>query len=184
MSRVDYSLDRMESRFRRLPLLVFLALGATCTEAPRNVEQRQVRPSSPPEPENPMLVQRGKVTVRTRAGRELRLDVEIAANDADRTRGLMFRHAMPEASGMIFVFPEEAFHSFWMKNTFIPLDMLFIDADGRVVGVVEQAQPRTLTGRSVEGESKYVLEVNGGWCARNGVAAGDSVQLEGMYQLE
>jgi uncharacterized membrane protein (UPF0127 family) len=61
--------------------------------------------------------------------------------------------------------------------------MLFIEPSGRVLGVVESAEPRTLTGRAVEGDSKSVLEVNGGWCSRHGVAAGDSVVLEGMYDL-
>jgi uncharacterized membrane protein (UPF0127 family) len=131
-----------------------------------------------------MLSQRGKVTLRTREGRELRLDVEIASDDPSRSRGLMFRRSLPEDSGMIFVFQEESFHSFWMKNTLIPLDMLFIDAQGKVVGVVENAEPRTLSSRSVEGDSRFVLEVNGGWCARHGVAAGDAVALEGMYDLK
>lgn len=130
-----------------------------------------------------MLSQRGKVTVRTRGGNELRLDVEIASNDADRSRGLMFRKAMPEDAGMIFVFPETAEHSFWMRNTLISLDMLFLDAAGVVVGIVEKAAPLTDTPRTVERDSKYVLEVNGGWAARHGVAPGDQVTLEGLFDL-
>ena len=85
---------------------------------------------------------------------------------------------------MIFVFPEESLRSFWMKNTLIPLDMLFVDAKGKVIGIVENAEPRTLASRSVEGDSKFVLEVAGGWCARHGVAAGDTLALEGMYDLK
>lgn len=130
-----------------------------------------------------MLSQRGKVILQTRSGKELQLDVEIASNDADRARGLMFRKAMPEMAGMIFVFPQEEFHSFWMKNTFLPLDMMFADAQGRIVGIVEHAQPHTLEPRYVEGESKYVLEVNAGFSARHGVAAGDRLTLVGMYDL-
>jgi len=130
-----------------------------------------------------MLSQRGKVTLKTRAGAEFRLDVEIASDDPSRSRGLMFRRTMPESAGMVFVFPEESHHSFWMKNTYLPLDMLFIDAKGTIVGIVENAEPKTLTSRSVEGDSTYVLEVNGGWCARHGVAAGDQMILEGMYDL-
>ena len=160
-------------------LLAVAALG--CTDAHTTGE----RPPAPgPEPESQMLSQRGKVTLRTREGRELRLEVEIASDDPSRTRGLMFRRTMPEMSGMVFVFPEESFHSFWMKNTLIPLDMLFIDSKGQVVGIVESAEPRTVTGRSVQGDSQLVLEVNGGFCARHGVAAGDSVVLEGMYDLK
>jgi uncharacterized membrane protein (UPF0127 family) len=131
-----------------------------------------------------MLKQRGVATIVTRDGRGIAVDVEIASNDADRTRGLMFRKAMPEQAGMIFIFPEEEEHSFWMKNTFLPLDMLFIDAPGRVVGIVEQVDPLTTTPRGVRAASNRVLEVNGGFCQRNGVKAGDRVELKGEYRLE
>lgn len=130
-----------------------------------------------------MLSQRGKVVLQTRSGKELQLDVEIASNDADRARGLMFRRSMPEMAGMIFVFPREDFQSFWMKNTFLPLDMMFADKDGVIVGIVENAQPQTLDPRFVEAKSKYVLEVNGGFAARHGIAAGDRITLVGMYDL-
>jgi uncharacterized membrane protein (UPF0127 family) len=131
-----------------------------------------------------MLSQRGKVVLKTRGGKELLLDVEIAANDRDRTRGLMFRRKMPEFSGMVFVFPVSSHLSFWMKNTLLPLDILFIDEAGLIVGVVENAEPKTLSPRQVEGASKLVLEVNSGFCARHGVRAGDTVELQGMYRLE
>ena len=164
-----------------LPLLMTLA----CTEARQAPDRANpAHVASASEPEIPMLSQRGKVEIKTREGKELLLDVEIASDDAERARGLMFRKQMPEMAGMIFVFPETSVHSFWMKNTLIPLDMLFAAADGTIVGIVEGAEPRTLSPRAVETESKYVLEVNGGWCARNGVAAGDRVRLMGMYDLQ
>lgn len=96
----------------------------------------------------------------------------------------MFRRSMPELSGMIFVFPHSSHLSFWMKNTLLPLDIVFIDEAGVIVGVVENAEPKTLSPRQVAGESKVVLEVNGGFCARHGVRAGDTVELQGMYRLE
>ncbi len=130
-----------------------------------------------------MLSQRGKVEIKTRDGKEYLLDVEIASDDPSRARGLMFRKSMPEMAGMIFVFPEVASHSFWMKNTFISLDMIFAAPDGTIVGIVERAEPRTTFGRTVERESKFVLEVNGGWCQRHGVAPGDRLSLMGMYDL-
>lgn len=169
-------------RFLALALAALLA-GASCTEA-RQSPDRGTPATAAEEPEPPMLSQRGKVEIKTRDGKEYLLDVEIASDDPSRTRGLMWRKAMPEMAGMIFVFPETAFHSFWMKNTLIPLDMLFVAADGTVIGIVERAEPKTLTARSVEGDSKYVLEVNGGWCQKHGVAAGDKVNLMGMYDLK
>src|SRR5262249_641458 len=70
-----------------------------------------------------------------------RITVEIADTGALRTRGLMWRTELPEGTGMLFIFPSEVVQSFWMRNTLIPLDMLFIDKRGRVVGVVQAAEP-------------------------------------------
>jgi hypothetical protein len=82
---------------------------------------------------------------------------------------------------MLFVFGEEGEHAFWMKDTLIPLDMIFVDSAGRVTGVVERAQPLSLQLRS-GGPSRWVLEVPGGWAARRGVKAGDTVRVEGIVR--
>jgi hypothetical protein len=113
-----------------------------------------------------------------------RVEVEVAATPESRARGLMWREELPAGQGMLFVFAEEEVQSFWMRNTLIPLDMLFIDSEGRIVGIVERAQPRTLTGRSVGVPGRYVLEVPGGWCQSKGIATGDTVELEGLEGLE
>jgi uncharacterized membrane protein (UPF0127 family) len=157
-------------------LLLALA-GCTSTSAHPAESSEQAAKVTP-------LSQRGIAHIQTADGRMLRVEAEIASNDHDRMRGLMYRTSMPDNAGMYFVFADEGFKSFWMKNTLIPLDMLFIDSKGVVVGIVENAEPRTLTSRHVDGSSKDVLEVNGGWCARNGVRAGDRVRLEGMYALQ
>jgi uncharacterized protein len=100
---------------------------------------------------------------------------EIADTQPSRTRGLMFRKSMGENEGMLFLFPAEQHLSFWMRNTFIPLDMIFIRADKTILGVVENATPQTDTPRQVPGLSQFVLEVNGGVAARRGIKAGQSV---------
>jgi hypothetical protein len=105
--------------------------------------------------------------------------VEVARTPDELARGLMHRTSLAEGAGMLFVFPETAEHTFWMRNTLIPLDMIFIDEDRLVVGVVENAEPLTLEPRSA-GPSRYVLEVIGGWAARHGVAAGDRVAFENV----
>jgi uncharacterized membrane protein (UPF0127 family) len=120
-----------------------------------------------------------RVVVETRAGARLPVTVEIARTDAARARGLMFRSALAGDAGMLFIFEEAADHPFWMKNTLIPLDMIFIDDAGRVTGVVASAVPGSLEPRS-GGESRFVLEVNGGWAAVHGVRAGDRVRFEGV----
>ena len=83
---------------------------------------------------------------------------------------------------MLFLFSERTDHVFWMKNTLIPLDMLFIDEAGVVAGVVADAAPLTLTPRTPGPDvlARYVLEVRGGWAARHGVAPGARVLLDGV----
>ncbi len=108
------------------------------------------------------------------------LAVEGAADDASREKGLMFRTAVPEGRGMLFVFAGSAPRTFWMKNTLVPLDMVFIGPDLRILGVVENAEPRTLTPRRVEGSAQYVLEVAGGTAYARGWQAGDRVELHGV----
>lgn len=100
---------------------------------------------------------------------------EVADDPRERAQGLMFREQMAPAHGMLFLFPEEAQRSFWMKNTLIPLDMIFIRADKTILGIVENAEPRTTTSRSVPGDSQFVLEINGGLAAERGLEAGQRV---------
>ena len=107
--------------------------------------------------------------------------VEVARTDAERALGLMHRRSLPEDAGMLFVFAESDLHSFWMKNTLIPLDLVFIAEDGRIVGIVERAEPLTTTQRWVDAPSRYVLEVNGGWCAKRQVRVGDRIRFENVW---
>ncbi|HZX94390.1 MAG TPA: DUF192 domain-containing protein [Myxococcales bacterium] len=98
--------------------------------------------------------------------------VEIANDDATRTRGLMFRRSLEPDHGMIFVFPASADHNFWMHNTLISLDLIFLDDTRAVLGVVANAAPQTDTLRGVGKPSRYVIEVAGGEAAVHAVAAG------------
>jgi len=125
------------------------------------------------------LPDRGALVVRDAFGGAHRLTVEIADTTPLRTRGLMWRNDLPDGTGMLFIFPSEVVQSFWMRNTLIPLDLVFIDQKLKVVGVVQWAEPRSLTSRTVGKPSLYVLEVPGGWTSRNGVRAGSTIELEG-----
>jgi uncharacterized membrane protein (UPF0127 family) len=121
-----------------------------------------------------------RVVVVTASGAQHVVNVELARTPEARSRGLMYRESLAPDAGMLFVFDESTRQSFWMRNTLIPLDMIFIDDTGRIVGIVERAEPQTLTGRGVNEPSRYVLEVNGGWSAAHGVAPGDTVKLENV----
>lgn len=111
-------------------------------------------------------------------GGPLEIRAEVVASEARIQRGLMHRTFMPDDQGMLFLMGFESEHTFWMHNTLIPLDMIFIGKDKRVVGVVERAEPKTDTSRHVQGKSFYVLEMNGGWAAKHGVGAGDAISFD------
>lgn len=103
---------------------------------------------------------------------------ELASTPAQLAQGLMYRQELGPDRGMLFIFPEVTQTSFWMKNTLIPLDMIFIGADRKIVSIVENAAPQTTTPRSAEGPFQYVLEIEGGRSAALGLRPGDKVEFE------
>lgn len=160
--------------------------GGACQEAPA------APPKPAPVPARPRstdvaaedfvmpTLPRAHVRLKDAYGGVHRVEVEVAATGEARTRGLMWRKALPAGQGMLFLFPEEEVRGFWMRNTLIPLDMLFITSDHRIVGIIENAEPRTLTNRSVGIPSQFVLEVPGGWCQANGIVRGGTAEFEGV----
>lgn len=118
-----------------------------------------------------------------------RFVVEVADDDASRARGLMFRDTMADDRGMLFIFPDERPRSFWMKNTRIPLDIIYIDRNFEVVSISADTPPcRSRSQRCPsypsEGPAKYVLEINGGLAAKYGIAAGDRIEVGNIAALE
>jgi uncharacterized membrane protein (UPF0127 family) len=114
-------------------------------------------------------------------GKSQLVQVEVADTDAKRERGLMFRKELADGRGMLFLFDEEGEHGFWMKDTLIPLDLIFVDSSGKVTGIIAQARPLSLELRN-GGPSRMVLEVPGGWAAARGVRAGDRMRVEGLAE--
>jgi uncharacterized membrane protein (UPF0127 family) len=121
-------------------------------EGPQNLERR------------PLIV--GNQTV----------SVQVADEDEERTKGLMYVREMPEKEGMVFVWPEAAVRSFWMRNTFIPLDLFYI-RQGEIVKVISWAKPLDETGLPSDQPVDWVLEMNGGWAERYNVGVGDKVRF-------
>jgi len=121
-----------------------------------------------------------KVTITTRDGKAIAFSVEIADTPSKREMGLMYRKEMAADRGMIFIFPQEYPQSFWMKNTPLPLDMIFISAGKKIVGIVEQAVPFSLDPRGVPTPSQFVLEINGGLAQKHGIRVGDAVAFDGI----
>ncbi len=111
-------------------------------------------------------------------GRRSEFWLEVADTPQTRARGLMFRRDLAPDRGMVFVFPKDDIQQFYMKNTYIPLDMIFIGSDLRVVGVVENARPLTLDIRSVDRPSRYVVEVRAFTASSRGIGAGATVRFD------
>ena len=112
--------------------------------------------------------------------KHISVSVEIADNPYSWSKGLMFRKSLSADSGMLFVFPDEKPRAFWMKNTLIPLDMIFISADKRIVSIQKNAVPcKTFVCPSYvsEGKAMYVLEVNAGFVDAHAISAGDQVEF-------
>ncbi len=101
--------------------------------------------------------------------------VEVARNSEDRAKGLMYRKSMPMEHGMLFDFEHEQLIMMWMKNTFLPLDMLFIQKNGRILKIVRKTKPLSLEVIESGGRVRAVLEVNGGVADLRGIKRGDLV---------
>jgi hypothetical protein len=113
-----------------------------------------------------------EVTLRLAGGGQARFAVEVADDAAERSRGLMFRDRLPRSAGMLFLYETPQRASFWMKNTLIPLDMIFMDATGTVTRVHARAVPQDTTPIDGGAGVAAVLEINGGLAAALGITAG------------
>ena len=103
-----------------------------------------------------------------------KLVAEIANTDVTRMQGLMHRRILPEDRGMLFVFEHVGIHGMWMKNTYIPLSVAFIDENGTIINIADM-EPHTLDTHAAAKPAKYALEVNHGWFSRHGIKPGARV---------
>jgi uncharacterized membrane protein (UPF0127 family) len=123
----------------------------------------------------------GVLDLRDADGR-LQFRVEVMDDAAERSRGLMFRESLPRFAGMLFVYESAQPVAFWMRNTLIPLDMLFFDGTGRLVRIEAEARPHDET-PVVGGEAiRYVLEINGGLAAELGIEPGAEIRHPALDQ--
>jgi hypothetical protein len=118
----------------------------------------------------------GELTIIDSVGNQLvKIDIEIADNDYERQLGLMNRQSMEEMQGMLFIFPEERFQSFWMMNTLFSLDILFINSQKEIVTIHKNTKPLSEQSYPSSEPAIYVLEVNAGFCERHNVKIGDKI---------
>jgi uncharacterized protein len=149
-----------------LPLAAFAALTFT-TAATSSVAQAQ---QMPPGAKQPSEFPRVKLT----AGMFV-IDAAVAANDADREQGLMYRSQLGPNEGMLFVFGENAVHCFWMKNTLIPLSIAFIRADGTITDI-DEMQAETTNNHCPRNNGTFALEMPKGWFTAKGIKPGMTIQ--------
>lgn len=100
-----------------------------------------------------------------------RIEAEVAGNDANRMQGLMHRRSMPKNQGMLFVFPEAGRHCMWMRNTYLPLSVAFLDDEGRILNI-ENMQPETEDNHCAARSARFALEMNVGWFSSKGIKPG------------
>ena len=104
-----------------------------------------------------------------------KIDIEIANSDFDRQLGIMFRKHMDDKNGMLFIFPAEEMQSFWMRNTFIPLDMVFVNEEKKIVTIHKNTQTLSDQSYPSSAPTMYVIEVNAGFCASHKINEGDKI---------
>lgn len=143
-------------------LLIIVAalatLGAACEPRPADVEKSDSGLDT--------IFEKEPLIIVSDDGTRHRFDVYIATDFEQQRRGLMFVRKLPETTGMLFVYQEAGVRSMWMKNTFIPLDMIFARADGSVSSVIHDTVPQTLASQSSIEPVMFVLELNAGTARR------------------
>ena len=146
---------------RRTPLLILVAIAASLFGFSAGAQLRRFATS--------------ELTIVSATGPH-RFTVEVAETPAQMEQGLMFRRTMAPDAGMLFDYKTPTVATMWMRNTLIPLDMLFVDARGRIVNIHERAVPQSLDVIAAAAPVRAVIELNGGTAARLGIAPGDQVQ--------
>ncbi len=116
---------------------------------------------------------KNRVITLSAGGRSIK--AEVAADDATRQQGLMFRPSMGKNDGMLFVFPELGYHAMWMRNTLIPLSVAYMDEAGKILSIHEM-QPQTETPHQAAGPARYALEMNAAWFTTHKVRVGDVIK--------
>ncbi|UII75043.1 DUF192 domain-containing protein [Flagellimonas sp. HMM57] len=155
-------------RFLLLLLVSFMQLSSCKTESKQEIKTETIG-----------FTKEGSLTV-TRSETDsilITLDIEIAESEYETQTGLMYRESMENHQGMLFIFPDVAMHSFYMKNTEFPLDIIYIDENLKIASFQKNAQPFNETGLPSKVPVKYVLEINAGLSDTWGLEVGDIISF-------
>ncbi|WP_136464847.1 DUF192 domain-containing protein [Flagellimonas onchidii] len=157
--------------FKYFKSFIFLSLGLFCAINCKKEQKREIKT------ETITFTKEGELTVSSTENNSTlgRFDIEIAETEYETQTGLMYRETMEENQGMLFIFDNMAMHSFYMKNTQIPLDIVYIDDNLKIVSFQKNAKPFDETGLSSGVPIKYVLEIKAGLSDKLGLKIGDSI---------
>ena len=152
-----------------LVLILFVACGSD----PDTATQQPGKKLTDGQPD---FMKEGELIFKNAAGQDVvKIDIEIADNAAEQQRGLMNRSFLRNDQGMLFIFDADRPQSFWMKNTIIPLDIIYVNSALRIVSISENTQPYSEAPIPSKGPAQYVVEVNAGFSAQYGLREGDAV---------
>jgi uncharacterized membrane protein (UPF0127 family) len=130
--------------------------------------------------EEPKFIKQGELKFLGKGTKEkiVQIDIEIADNPEEINTGLMYRHFMPDKAGMLFIYEKNQPLVFWMKNTYIPLDIIFVDEHMQIVTIKKNAQPLSEKLIPSIRDAMYVVEVSAGFCDKYGIKIGDHLSYE------
>jgi uncharacterized membrane protein (UPF0127 family) len=167
-------------RILGLTFALLALMSAGCSEASESLDAASPQPDNPSRTttEATQASRLRTVTIHASNGEQVRLRVEIADDVSEQTRGLMYRTALAEDRGMLFIFPHEEIRSFWMKNTLIPLSIAYLNSEGRIVDIQDMKPLDDDLPHYVSAEpARYALEVNQDFFEEHGVKVGDRAEL-------
>jgi len=169
------------SYFGYILLAVFVGAGALYLFRPllvkNNTEPSVVATENAAPAPASGIIKEGEVVFLRNGQRIRKIDVEIAENDTEHQKGLMNRPYMADSVGMLFVFDRSEPQGFWMKNTMISLDIIYVDENKKIVSIQKNAKPYSEENLPSFGNAQYVVEVVGGYCDQHDIKAGDTISF-------
>jgi len=168
------------SKVKCLFLLLFIVVWSSCDTETNTTSKtdRENAGKSELRPSGPQFKKEGELHLIKATGDTIRkIDIEIADIESERTIGLMHRRSMPDTQGMLFIFEREEQRSFWMRNTLMGLDILYIKEDGTIESIAKYCVPKSEKSIPSRGPALYVLELIEGFCDIHGVETGDRVDF-------
>jgi uncharacterized protein len=168
-----------QSIFAYILLGVFLLGGVGYLVAPFLAKKSEPAvPANVVPGENALTyVKEGEVIFWKKDQKIRKIDVEIAENEAERAKGLMYRSYIPDSVGMLFIFDRPEPQGFWMKNTSIPLDIIYVDENKKIVSIAKNTKPYSEESIPSLGNAQYVVEVNAGFTDRHNIQSGDAISF-------